>query len=206
LQAEATLPCSASPESHSESAETVSVRTSAPTAALLALCAALCACASGGGGDTPDLVAITRTVGAGTARGAQAVGSSVGTAYRGVRQGFQDPSDTAAYGPYPKGYASVIRKHMLRFEGVDERASFEFGEPVRSYLNKGLLRGGEVEWQGWIVDVSIHTTSAFGQPRTEAFVVRLNGGDVVEVVEAAYAGALRRVPAAGPVGAASSAR
>jgi hypothetical protein len=188
------------------SSETVSVRTSAPTAVLLALCAGLCACASEGGGDTPDLVAITRTVGAGTARGARAVGSSLGTAYRGVRQGFQDPANAAAYGPYPKGYASVIRKHMLRFEGVDERASFEFGEPVRSYQNKGLFRGGEVEWQGWIVDVSIHTTGAFGQPRTEAFVVRLSHGDVVEVVEAAYAGALRRVPAAEAAGAASSAR
>jgi hypothetical protein len=180
------------------------VRTSAATAALLALCAALCACASSGG-DAPDLVAISQTVGAGTAHGARAVGRSLGTAYRGVRQGFQDPAE-AAYGPYPKGYASAIRKHMLRFEGVDQRASFELGEPVRSYLNKGLLRGGEIEWQGWIVDVSVHTISAFGQPRTDAFVVRLSGGDVVEVVEAAHAGALRRVPAAAPRRAASSAR
>jgi hypothetical protein len=145
----------------------------------------------------------TRKVAAGTARGARAVGRSIGTAYRGVSQGFQDPADAAAYGPYPDDYVSVIRKHMLRFEGVDERASFEFGQPVRSYLNKGLLRGGEVEWQGWIVDVSIRTTSAFGQPQTEAFVVRLSHGDVVEVLEAAYAGALRRVTDAAPPAAAS---
>jgi len=87
----------------------------------------------------------------------------------------------------------TIRKHMHRFERVPETASFRFGKPERSYLNKGLLRGGDVEWQGWIVEVAIETTTAFGQPHTDEYVVRMNDGDVVEVLEAEYAGALRRV-------------
>jgi hypothetical protein len=197
--------------------ETVSVGTITSALSALLLCACLCAClaacassegpaAEEASWGPPDAVAATRKVAAGTARGAKAVGRSIGTAYRGVSQGFQDPADAAAYGAYPRDYVSVIRKHMLRFEGVDERASFEFGQPVRSYLNKGLLRGGEVEWQGWIVDLSIRTINAFGQPETEAFVVRLSDGDVVEVVEAAYAGALRRVPESAPTAPASAAR
>jgi hypothetical protein len=194
------------------SSETVSVRTFASAFGVLVLGASLSACLSacassegppaGDGFGPPDVVAGTRKVAASTARGAKAVGRSLGTAYRGVSQGFQGPADPAAYGAYPDDYVPVIRKHMLRFEGVDESASFEFGKPVRGYLNKGLLRGGEVEWQGWIVEVSIRTISAFGQPQTEAFVARLSDGDVVEVIEAAYAGALRRVPDAAPPAAA----
>ena len=179
----------------------VIVRTFTPAALLL--CAWLCACTSleGPTADTDtwtsEVKAGTQKVAATTARGARAVGRSIGTAYHGVSHGFQDPS-ASAYGRYPRNYVAVIRKHMTRFQGVDEKASFEFGKPVRSYLNKGLLRGGEIEWQGWIVDVSIETTTAFGQPHTEQYVVRMNDGDVVEVLEAAYAGALKRVPDSSP--------
>ena len=50
-----------------------------------------------------------------TARSAEAVGDSLGTAYKGVTTGFEDPANSA-YGPYPKEYVRTIRKHMLRFE------------------------------------------------------------------------------------------
>jgi hypothetical protein len=141
----------------------------------------------------------SKKVAAATARGAEAVGDSIGTAYRGVSKGFEDPADKA-YGPFPHNYVATIRKHMLRFEDVSESASFKFGKPVRSYLNKGLLRGGDIEWQGWIVDVGIETTSAFGQPHSDEYVVRMNDGDVVEVLDAKYAGALKRIePAPAPV-------
>lgn len=133
-----------------------------------------------------------QTVASATVRGAEVVGESVGTSYRGVRDGFQEPDDTA-YGPYPRDYANTIRKHMLRFEGVKQPASFVFGEPVKSYLNKGLLLGGDIDWQGWAVDVAIQTKTPFGQTQLDEYVVRMNDGDVVEVVEKAYAGAIRRV-------------
>jgi hypothetical protein len=173
-------------------------------ATLVAVALLVCACTSleGTTADTEtwtDEVANgTKKVASATARGAVAVGNSVGTAYRGVTNGFEDPADKK-YGPFPHNYVATIRKHMFRFEDVDPSASFKFGKPVRSYLNKGLLRGGDVEWQGWIVDVSIETTTAFGQPHTDEYVVRMNDGDVVEVLEARYAGALKRVePAPAP--------
>ena len=158
----------------------------------------LCACTSleGTTADeetwTSEMKQAGATVANATARGAGAVGDSLGTAYKGVTTGFEDPANSA-YGPYPKDYVHTIRKHMMRFADVPETASFRFGKPERSYLNKGLLRGGEVEWQGWVVDVAIETTTAFGQPHTDEYVVRMNDGDVVEVLEAEYAGALRRI-------------
>jgi hypothetical protein len=176
------------------SPETVIVRTLACIAALLCLCA--CTSLEGTTADTEtwtsEVAEGTGKVAAATARGAKAVGRSVGTAYRGVTDGFEDPA-SKAYGPSPKNYVAVIKKHMLRFEEIDPTAGFEFGQPVRAYLNKGLLRGGDIEWQGWIVDVQIKTVTAFGQPHVDEYVVRMTNGEVVEVMEARYAGALKRV-------------
>ena len=133
----------------------------------------------------------------GAARGAEVVGDSLGTAYRGVRDGFEEPG-AGAYGPYPKGYAEAIRRHMLRFEGTPDDASFKFGKPERGYMNDGILAGGEIEWQGWLVDLEVETTTFAGQKRTKAYVVRMSDGEVVEVQDAAYAGMLRRVGPASP--------
>jgi hypothetical protein len=172
----------------------VILRTILPQIAALLLCA--CTSLEGTTADnatwTSEMKHGASRVASATARGAEAVGDSLGTAYHGVTNGFEDPADKA-YGPYPRDYVMTIRKHMLRFQGVPATASFQFGKPVRSYLNKGLLRGGEIEWQGWVVDVAIQTTTAFGQPHTDSYVVRMNDGEVVEVLEAAFAGALRRV-------------
>jgi hypothetical protein len=169
---------------------------------LLVLAASLlCACASGegehsNGAKWTELKADTRKAASATARGAEAtadaIGDSVGTAYRGVKNGYQAPENDA-YGSYPRDYVKTIRKHMLRFEGVKETARFRFGKPVRAYLNKGLFRGGEIEWQGWVVDLDIETKTRLGQPQVDAYVVTMKDGDIVEVIEKAYAGAFQRV-------------
>jgi hypothetical protein len=176
------------------SPETVIVRTLVCIAALLLFCA--CTSLEGPTADTDtwtsEVKQGTEKVASATARGAKAVGSSIGTAYRGVSNGFEDPA-SKAYGPFPKNYVAVIRKHMIRFEEVDPSSGFEFGQPARAYLNKGLLRGGDIEWQGWIVDVSVKTITAFGQTHVDEYVVRMAEGEVVEVMEARYAGALKRV-------------
>ena len=130
-------------------------------------------------------------------RGAEAVGESLGTAYRGARDGFEEPS-ADSYGPYPKDYAKVIRQHMLRFEGVPGDASFHFDRPEKGYLNDGILTGGRVEWQGWVVDMKIETKTFAGQRRTKAYLVRMSNGEVVDVQDAAYATTLRRAAPAAP--------
>lgn len=128
----------------------------------------------------------------GAASGAVVVGESIGTAYTGIRDGFEDPA-TDAWGRPPAHYPDRIRRHMIRFEGVPEDASFAFGAPQKGYMNAGILAGGKVEWQGWLVDLEVVTTTFAGQKRTKAYVVRMSDGEVVEVHDAAYAHALRRV-------------
>jgi hypothetical protein len=133
----------------------------------------------------------------GAGRGAEVVGESLGTAYRGVRSGFQEPNPNG-FGPYPDDYAAAVKRHMLRFEGVDEDASFRFGRPLKGYSNDGILAGGEVDWQGYIVDLEVETERFGGQKRTKAYVVRIRAGEVVEVLDATYAGALKRFDASMP--------
>ena len=139
----------------------------------------------------------SRKVASATVQGAEVVRGSVGTAYRGVKNGYAEPEHDA-FGPYPRDYVTVIQKHMRRFEGVGDTASFEFGRPVRAYLNKGLLRGGEVDWLGWVVDLEIEDKTLFGQPRAVDYVVRMKDGEVLEVIDEAHAGALTRVSEASP--------
>jgi len=133
-------------------------------------------------------------VGDGASSGAKAVGSSVATAYRGVRDGFEEP-EARRFGPYPKGFAEAIRRHMIRFEKVSEEASFRFGKPEKGFMNAGILAGGKIQWQGWLVDVSVVTHSFAGQKRSKGYVVRMTDGEVEEVHDARYDDALRRLSA-----------
>ncbi len=128
----------------------------------------------------------------GAARAGEAVGESMSTAYQGVRDGFEDPDQTN-FGPYPKRYVSTIKRHMLRFEGVPDDANFQFGRPEKGFMNRGILAGGKIAWQGYLVDLNVETTTFAGQTRTKGYIVRMKDGEVVEVHEAAYATGLRRL-------------
>lgn len=138
----------------------------------------------------------------GAAAGAEVVGESIGTAYTGIRDGFEDPADDG-WGRPPSRYPERIRKHMIRFEGVSEKANFKFGAPERGYMNAGILAGGAIEWQGWLVDVEVVTTTFAGQQRSKGYVVRMTEGEVEEVHDAKYVSAIRRVePSTQPAAAA----
>lgn len=138
-------------------------------------------------------------VAGGAADGAEAVGDSLGTAYEGVREGFAEP-DPEGFGAYPRGYAQIVRSHMIRFEGLSETAEFRFTRPVKSYSNKGILAGGQVDWQGYVVNAEVAAEGFAGQKRTKSYAVRMRDGEVIEVLDATYAGALKQampsVPAA----------
>jgi hypothetical protein len=126
-----------------------------------------------------------------TARGAAAASEAMGTAYQGVRNGFQPP-DADGYGAFPRDHAAAIRRHMQHFENVPATASFRFGRPEKGYVNKGVLAGGGVAWQGYLVEVEVLAKVLFAsQTEPNRYVVRMRDGDVVEVLEADYADALR---------------
>ena len=133
------------------------------------------------------------------AAGAAEAEIPLGTAYEGVREGFAEP-DPEGFGAYPRGYAQIVRSHMIRFEGLPETAEFRFTRPVKSYSNKGILAGGQVDWQGYVVNAEVETEGFAGQKRTNTYAVRMRDGEVIEVLDATYAGALKQakpsVPAA----------
>ena len=72
-------------------------------------------------------------------------------------------------------------------------------------MNRGLFQGGGIAWQGWLIDVQVETASRFeGQARTRGYVVRMREGEVIEVHNARYSAALRRVEANPPAAASDS--
>ena len=128
-----------------------------------------------------------------TVRGAEAVGESVDTAYQGVKNGFEDP-ENEAYGPYPRDYASTIRKHMRRFEGVKETASFQFAQAREGLSEQGPAAGRRDRLAGLGGGPRDRNEDRhFGQPDVDDYAVRMKDGDVVEVIEKSYAGAFRRI-------------
>ena len=122
-------------------------------------------------------------VGRGVATGATAVGRGMGTAYRGVSRGFQRPEAQAEYGPYPDQYAELIPKHFVHVLDFPRNARFKLALPQRGYMNKGLLLGGGVAWQGWVVEVEVQLDGGWGrdEPVTQQYSVRIRDDFVVDV-------------------------
>lgn len=127
-------------------------------------------------------------------RGGKAVGSGAKQAYRGVTKGFADPDSKASFGAYPKGFANEIRKHFLRFMDVPDDANFMFGKPQKGYRNKGILLGGEIDWHGYLVDVTVEIESKLsGHKKADEYVVRMRDGEVIGVVAEKYASDLKKL-------------
>lgn len=114
--------------------------------------------------------------------GAGAAARASGTAWRGVRAGFSEPEAGTEYGPYPKNYVKLVRRHFQRVLGYPEATSFQISRPEKGYMNKGLFQGGGVAWQGWIADVRVETTTELTKHRAEReYVIRLRDNDIVDV-------------------------
>jgi hypothetical protein len=136
--------------------------------------------------EKPDLgrgvIEGSKAVGNAMKNGAIAFGKGMGTAYEGVRNGFQEPEDEAAFGPYPKGYVDAVRKHFFRVMRYPDDTRFVLGRPEKGFMNRGLLRGGGVAWQGWLVDVDVETVQLLTKHRAaRRYVVRVHSGEIIEV-------------------------
>lgn len=159
-------------------------------AALIAVWLLLSGCASSPNiedpDEKPDFGKAAVQFGGSAARavknGAGAAARASGTAWRGVRAGFAEPEGEASYGPYPKQYVALVRRHFQRVLGYPAETSFQIAKPERGWMNQGLFQGGGVEWQGWLVDVRVETTTELTKHRAEReYVVRLRDDDVVDV-------------------------
>jgi len=118
-----------------------------------------------------------------TAGAARVAGASAKTAAHGLRRGFERPAASADYGAPPSDAPGAIRSHFRHVMRAPEDASLRIGRPRRGYMNHGLLRGGGVAWRGWLVDVEVtQRASLFGdERRSQAYVVRLRDGEVIDV-------------------------
>ena len=158
------------------------------SAALLLVAALLLpACASSPEAEEkPDFGKAALAFGSSTAtamkNGAGAAARASGVAWRGVRTGFAEPEEGSQYGPYPKRYVALVRRHFHRVMGYPEDTSFQISKPVQGWMNKGLFQGGGVAWQGWLVEVRVETVMDLTKHRAEReYVVRLRDDDVVDV-------------------------
>ncbi len=154
----------------------------------LVLAGALAACAGTpeDGADRPDLgkstLEASKAMGRAMKDGATAFGSGVGTAYRGIRQGFAEPDEETSFGPYPKDYVRLVKSHLIRVERYPDSTRFRIGRPQMGYMNKGILRGGGVAWSGWLVDVHVETVQGLTRHRAARdYVVRVRNHEVIEV-------------------------
>lgn len=153
----------------------------------LLACLLLVGCASSpeDASQRPDLakgmIEGSKAMGQAVVGGAEAIGHGMGTAYHGISNGFQEPSD-AAYGPPPRGYVDKVKKYFFRVLRYPEDTRFTFGRPVKGYMNQGLLRGGGVAWEGWLVDVDVETVQGLtGHRADRSYVVRMRNGEIIEV-------------------------
>ena len=136
--------------------------------------------------EKPDLgrgvIEGSKAVGKAMKDGAVSFGKGMGTAYKGVRHGFQEPDADSSFGRYPKQYVSLVRKHFFRVLRYPDDTRFVLSKPQRGYMNKGLFRGGGVAWQGWLVDVDVETVQGLtGHRASRSYVVRIRDNEIIEV-------------------------
>ena len=121
----------------------------------------------------------TRAFAGALSTGAKIAGRGLGTAYHGVRAGFQATGADADFGPYPKSYIALTKRYFTRFLRFPDDTRFAFGTPERGYMNEGLFKGGGVAWVGYLVEVNVTRHRRLsGLVTTEHYVVRIRDGEV----------------------------
>ena len=70
------------------------------------------------------------------------------------------------YGYPPKDYQMTIRNYFANKLKRASTAQYSFSKPQRAYKKKGFAYGGGIEWEGWLVDVSIATSNRMGRMLT----------------------------------------
>jgi len=67
------------------------------------------------------------------------------------------------YGLPPKNYEVIIKNYFSNKLKRPQGAVYKFSKPQRAYKRRGLAYGGDIEWKGWLVDVSVATKSRSGR-------------------------------------------
>ena len=75
---------------------------------------------------------------------------------------FQVPKDGSDFGSYPTKYQDLVREYMSNRLKDPDSAKYRFSTPVKAYRNTGSLYGGDVIWQGYLVDFSVNAKNSYG--------------------------------------------
>ncbi|HIO96064.1 MAG TPA: hypothetical protein EYG67_04510 [Campylobacterales bacterium] len=73
------------------------------------------------------------------------------------------PVQMSKYGYPPQNYQLTIKNYFSNKLKHASTAQYTFSSPQRAYKKKGFAYGGGVEWEGWMVDVSIATQNRTGR-------------------------------------------
>jgi hypothetical protein len=89
------------------------------------------------------------------------------------------PIQRADYSYPPRSYRQTIKNYFSSKLKRAEMASYTFSKPQRAYKRRGLAYGGDIEWRGWLVDVSIAIPSRTGRMQQPKSHMVLFKNDVI---------------------------
>ena len=85
------------------------------------------------------------------------------------------------YGRPPQSYRIKIKNYFANKLKRGLTADFKISAPKRAFKRKGLAYGGEIDWKGWMVDVSVATHSRTGRlQKPKPYMVLFNDSEIVE--------------------------
>jgi len=97
------------------------------------------------------------------------------------RPSLGTPIRTVEYGYPPLNYRATIKNYFANKIKRANSASYTFSTPQRAYKRRGLAYGGDINWRGWIVDVSIVTPSRSGRLMSaKPHIILFNNSVIVE--------------------------
>jgi len=85
------------------------------------------------------------------------------------------------YGRPPANYKVIIKNYFTTKLKRPQGAKFTFSKPQKAYKRKGLAYGGDIEWKGWLVDVSVASKSRTGRLLSpKPHMILFKGSSIVE--------------------------
>ena len=85
------------------------------------------------------------------------------------------------YGLPPQNYKIIIKNYFANKLKRPQGAVYKFSKPQKAYKRKGLAYGGNIDWKGWLVDVSVATKSRSGRLQSpKPHMILFKGSTIVE--------------------------
>ena len=105
------------------------------------------------------------------------------TIMTGCATGFKQPATGSNYGAYPENYETLVKQSFDETLIDPESARFRFLKPRKGYSNRGWALGGDVVWQGYLVQTRVNAKNRFGgYTGFKSYVLMVRDGHVSRVL------------------------